>query len=85
MPPALKLSPYVMAFKRLLRQKLLNDCLSLSQGMCHSYSLLFRSFFFHFYFDARDTSIVSNSSIVTSISGVIISSVSIVCSSKLIL
>ena len=43
----------------------------------------FGFFFFHFYFDARDTSIVSNSSIVTSISGV--SSVSIVCSSKLIL
>ena len=54
--------------------------ISMSQGMYHSYSLLFR-FFFHFYFDARDTSIVSNSSIVTSISGV--SSVSIVCSSKL--
>ena len=53
--------------------------ISLSQGMCHSYSLLFRFFFF----DARDTSIVSHSSTVKSISGV--SSVSTVCSSKLIL
>ena len=40
-------------------------------------------FGFFFLFDTRDTSIVSHSSTVTSISGV--SSVSIVCSSKLIL
>ena len=56
--------------------------ISLSQG-CATPALYYFGFFFHFYFDARDTSIVSNSSIVTSISGV--SSVSIVCSSKLIL
>ena len=39
--------------------------ISLSQGMCRSYSFLFS--FFYFYFGVRDTSIVSNSSIVTSV------------------
>ena len=37
---------------------------------CANPTLYYFVFFFHFYFDASDTSIVSNSSIVTSISGV---------------
>ena len=45
--------------------------ISLSQGICRSYSFCFP--FFNFYFGVRDTSIVnieSNSSIVTSVSSV---------------
>ena len=61
-------------------------CMSCAKYLCLrgcATPTLYYFVFFSFFFDARDTSIISNSSIVTSISGVI--SVSIVCSSKLIL